>query len=56
MQDVCSRAGLSFPAASSAMEVLVDLGIASELTGKRRNRIFAYDRYLTILSEGTERA
>jgi Fic family protein len=55
MQDVCSRTGLSFPAASSAMEVLVDLGIASELTGKRRNRIFAYDRYLTILSEGTER-
>lgn len=23
-------------------------------TGKRRNRLFAYDRYLAILSEGTE--
>ena len=55
VQDVCARTGLSFPATSSAMEVLVDLGIASELTGKRRNRIFAYDRYVAILNEGTER-
>jgi hypothetical protein len=37
------------------MELLVDLGIASELTGKRRNRIFAYDRYLAVLNEKTER-
>lgn len=46
--------GLSFPAASSAMDLLVELGIARELTGKRRNRLFAYDRYLTTLNEGTE--
>ena len=25
-----------------------------ELTGRRRNRIFAYDRYLGVLNEGTE--
>ena len=54
MQDVCTRSGLSFPAAASAMELLVELGIARELTGKRRNRVFAYDRYLAVLSEGTE--
>jgi Fic family protein len=54
MQEVCTRSGLSFPAAASAMELLVELGIARELTGKRRNRVFAYDRYLAILSEGTE--
>jgi hypothetical protein len=35
------------------MKVLVDLGIARELTGGRRNRVFAYDRYLAILGEGT---
>ena len=34
--------------------VLVGLGIARELTGRRRNRVFAYDRYLAILNEGTE--
>jgi len=27
---------------------------ARELTGKRPNRVFAYDRYLAILNEGTE--
>jgi Fic family protein len=56
LQDVRARTGISFPAASSAMGVLIDLSIARELTGKRRNRIFAYDRYLAILSEGTETA
>lgn len=35
------------------MDALVHLGIARELTGKRRHRIFAYDRYVAILSEGT---
>lgn len=56
MPAVCAATGLSFPAASSAMGQLVDLGIARELTGKRRNRLFAYDRYLAMLSEGTEPA
>ena len=45
---------LSFPTASSAMRLLVEQGIARELTGKRRNRLFVYDRYLAILNEGTE--
>ena len=54
MQEVCARSGLSFPAATTAMKLLVELGIARELTGKRRNRVFAYDRYLAILNEGTE--
>jgi len=40
--------------ASKAIEALVDLGIAREITGGRRNRLFAYDGYLAILSEGTE--
>ena len=46
--------GLSFPAVSSAMDLLLDLGIARERTGKRRNRLFVYDGYLQILNEGTE--
>lgn len=52
---ICEATGLSFPAAASAMELLVEYGIARELTGKRRNRLFVYDRYLASLSEGTER-
>ncbi len=56
MPVVCTTTGLSFPAVSSAMDLLVELGIARELTGKRRNRLFVYDQYLAILNEGTERA
>jgi hypothetical protein len=36
------------------MDLLVDLGIARELTGKRRNRVFCYEEYLKVLGEGTE--
>jgi hypothetical protein len=34
------------------MGQLVAAGIARELTGQRRNRIFSYDAYLSILTEG----
>lgn len=53
MPEICRTTNLSFPATSSAMELLVDMKIARELTGKRRNRLFVYDRYLGILNEGT---
>jgi hypothetical protein len=36
------------------MTSLLGLGLVRELTGYRRNRVFAYDRYLAILGEGTE--
>jgi len=54
MPEICRVTGLSFPAASSAMALLVDLGVAGELTGKRRNRLFVYRQYLGILNEGAE--
>ena len=36
------------------MTSLMSIGLVRELTGFRRNRVFAYDRYLAILGEGTE--
>ncbi len=54
LQDVANSTGLSFPAAAAGMRVLMDLQIAREVTGKQRNRVFAYDGYLDILNEGTE--
>jgi hypothetical protein len=36
------------------MTALMNLGLVRELTGYRRNRVFAYDQYLAILGEGTE--
>jgi len=54
MPEVCRITGLSFPAAAMAMSLLGELGIARELTGKRRNRLFVYEQYLSTLNEGTE--
>jgi Fic family protein len=54
LAEITKRASLSFPAATAGMSRLARLGIAGEVTGRKRNRVFAYDRYLKILSEGTE--
>lgn len=54
LSDVCARTGMAFQTASNGMAAVVGLGIAREITKQRRNRIFAYDRYLAILNEGTE--
>jgi len=54
LNQMCERTGLSFPAASKAVGVMVTAGILREITGQRRNRVFAYGKYLAILSEGTE--
>jgi len=54
LSQICERTGLSFPSAANAMKTLAQLGMVREVTGQRRNRIFAYDEYLNILNEGTE--
>jgi len=46
--------GLSAPTVSASLRMLAKLGIVRELTGKRRNRIFGYDRYVALLGEGTQ--
>lgn len=50
----CQITDLSFPAVSSAMEVLEELEVVTEVTGKKRGRVYAYETYVEILSEGTE--
>jgi Fic family protein len=44
----------SVPTITAALSRLGRLGIVRELTGKRRNRQFAYRDYLELLDEGTE--
>jgi len=45
---------LSAPTVRKAMDALADLGIVREITGKQRDRIYMYDRYVSILDEGTQ--
>ena len=45
---------LSVPTVTKALENLVQVRIVREATGRQRDRVFVYDRYLAILSRGTE--
>lgn len=45
---------LSPPTIRAAVRAMEDLEIVNELTGQQRHRVFAYSRYLDILSEGAQ--
>lgn len=53
LQQVCAGTNLALVTAAKATEKLQALGIARELTGKKRDRIFVYDKFLDLLNEGT---
>ncbi len=46
--------GLSAPTANAALLELERLGIAQEVTGRRRGKVYGYGAYLDILNEGTD--
>jgi Fic family protein len=39
---------------SKVFKAMTEIGVLKEITGQKRNRLFCYDRYLKVLSEGTE--
>ena len=45
---------LSQPTVTKALDHLARLKIVKEITGRQRRRLFSYDDYVRILSEGTE--
>jgi len=45
---------LTVPTVTSALNHLVQLGIVKEVSRKRRDRLFSYSRYVSMVSEGTE--
>ena len=51
---IAKHADLSLSGASKTVDLLVELGIAREMTGRRRGRVFGYAEYIDILSEGAE--
>ena len=54
IKGAAKKLGLSAPTVIAAIKHLEQLGIVRELTGRQRNRLFVYDAYMRILSEGTE--
>ncbi|MFZ1945914.1 MAG: Fic family protein [bacterium] len=51
---VCRETGLAPNTVAKVMAKLTEAGLVKEVTGKRRNRVFIYHRYLRVLNEGTE--
>lgn len=48
------KTGVNRSSTVTALNKLIEMGIVRELTGYRRNRLFAYDAYLVLLSRDTE--
>jgi Fic family protein len=48
------KLGVSAPTARAAVERLEKMGTVREITGKQRDRLYVYDRYMKVLDEGTE--
>jgi Fic family protein len=42
----------TFPTATAAVKLLQNLGLLSELTGQKKNRLFSYAAYVELLAEG----
>ncbi len=52
--DIVKSLAITHPTVAKSLMHLHQLGIVREITGRERGRLFAYDHYLAILSEGTE--
>jgi len=54
VSSAAAKLNLSFPAAAKSLSALEQLGIVREITGRERDRVYAYERYVELLAEGTE--
>lgn len=46
--------GITEPTARSSLNHMVYLGILKEISGKKREKVYVYQKYLNILEDGTE--
>lgn len=52
-REVAERLGITPPPVYAAISRLEEIGILREVTGRQRGKLYAYDEYLALLSEGT---
>jgi Fic family protein len=50
----CKALDLPHPAVNKSLRKLAEMNVVREITGRKRNRFFAFDGYIQILSEGIE--
>ena len=51
---IVEKTGITHATVNKALEHLVRLGIVTELTKQKRNRLYSYSRYFDIMNRGTE--
>ncbi len=51
---VCEKLQMTAPTARSTLNNMVSIGILEETSGKKRDKVYVYRKYLDILEEGTE--
>lgn len=56
ISDVANQTGMSFPTAATALNIMCSQGMIREITQRQRDRVFLYQRYIDILSEGVTSA
>jgi Fic family protein len=56
VKDCVRGTGLTAPPVGKALEGMTSQGIVKELTGRKRDRVFAYQSYLTLLTADVEAA
>lgn len=54
VQVLSRELGMTEPTARSALNHMVDLSILKEISGKQRDKVYVYQKYLSILEEGAE--
>jgi len=50
----CEALDLTHPAVNKSLRKLEEMNVVKEITGRQRNRLYAYESYINVLSEGTE--
>ncbi|MDR3279072.1 MAG: Fic family protein [Synergistaceae bacterium] len=53
IQKTAAALNVTYATVSKAVKRLCEAGILAQMSGNRRNRVFAYESYLAILKEGT---
>jgi DNA-binding transcriptional ArsR family regulator len=53
-KDLAQESAVSIPTALSTLSALREQGIVAELTGRKKNMLFAYSAYIELLNRGTE--
>jgi Fic family protein len=51
---LCTATGLVPNTVNKVLKALISAGIVEEVTGRGRNRIYVYRKYLDVMNEGTE--